>query len=171
MLLDVGSGGGGLAITIAKACPHIRATAVDVAQVAPIAEKIVKEEGAADRINVLAANVVNDRLPAGYDIAVLKSLLQVLSSEDAQRAVENTYNALNPGGKIYIIGQILDDSRISPLDAVGFNLPFINMFDAGESYTEKEHREWLSRAGFVDIERTKLSFGDANSLMTARKPG
>jgi SAM-dependent methyltransferase len=169
-LLDVGSGGGGLAITIAKTCPNITATAVDVPQVTPIAQKIVKEEGAAERVNVVAANVVRGPLPQGYDIAVLKSLLQVLSFEDARDAVKNTYDALNPGGKIYIIGQILDDSRISPLEAVGFNMAFINMFDAGESYTEKEHRDWLSDAGFIDIERAKLSLVDASSLMTARKP-
>jgi SAM-dependent methyltransferase len=169
-LVDIGSGGGGLAITIAKACPHIRATAVDVAQVIPIAQKIVEEEGAAERVNVIAANVVSGPLPGNYDIAVLKSFLQVLSSEDARRAVKNTYSALNPGGKVYIIGQILDDSRISPVEAVGFNLAFINMFDAGESYTQKEYCDWLSDAGFTDIERAK-PLADANSLMTARKPG
>jgi hypothetical protein len=78
------------------------------------------------------------------------------------------YQVLNPGGKLFIIGQILDDSRLSPLDAVGFNLAFINFFDFGESYTDGEHRDWLSAAGFVDIERSPLS--DAGSLMTARRP-
>jgi 2-hydroxy-4-(methylsulfanyl)butanoate S-methyltransferase len=38
-LLDVGCGGAGIAITITKACPHVTATAVDLAQVGPIAKK------------------------------------------------------------------------------------------------------------------------------------
>jgi cyclopropane fatty-acyl-phospholipid synthase-like methyltransferase len=170
-LVDVGSGGGGLAITITKACPHIKATAIDLPQVAPIAQKIVQEAGATDRVNVVAADVVSGPLPGSYEVAVLRGLLQVLCPRDARLAVNNIAAAVNPGGKVFIIGQILDDSRLSPPEAVGFNLAFINAYDAGESYTEKEHREWLSEAGFVDIERANFLVGDGSGLMTARKRG
>jgi SAM-dependent methyltransferase len=166
-LLDVACGGAGVAITITKACPHVSATAVDLPQVAPIAQKLVNEEGAAERVKVLAADVVNGPIAGAYDAAVMRAFLQVLSAHDARRALQNIGTALNPGGKIFIIGQILDDSRRSPLDAVGFNLSFINFFDAGESYTDSEYRDWLSAAGFIDIERSLLSEG--GSLMTARK--
>lgn len=168
-LADVGSGGAGLAITITKACPQITATAIDLPQVAPIAQKIVQEEGATDRVKVIVGNVVSGPLPGSYDVAVLRGLLQVLSPQDARLAVKHIGAAVNAGGKIYIIGQILDDSRISPLEAVGFNLAFINAYDAGESYTEKEYRDWLSEAGFVDIERAKFLLGNGSGLMTARK--
>jgi 2-hydroxy-4-(methylsulfanyl)butanoate S-methyltransferase len=168
-LLDVGCGGAGMAITITKACPHISATGVDLAQVAPIAQKIVFEEGAEERVKVLAADVVNGPLSGAYDATVLRAFLQVLSPEDARRAIQNVGSVLNRGGRIFIIGQILDDSRRSPLDAVGFNLTFLNFFDAGESYTEGEHRDWLSGAGFVDIQRSLHLLPDGNSLMTARK--
>ena len=166
-LLDVACGGAGIAITITKACPHIEATAVDLPQVAPIAQKIVSQEKA-ERVKVVAADAVNGPLSGAYDAAVLRAFLQVLSPQDARRAIENIGAVVTPGGKIFIIGQILDDSRRSPLDAVGFNLTFINFFDAGESYTESEHRDWLSGAGFVDIQLSTLS--DGGSLITARKP-
>jgi hypothetical protein len=55
------------------------------------------------------------------------------------------------------------------LGAVGFNLNFINHYDAGESYTKKEHREWLTVAGFVDIERANFLLDDGSGLITARK--
>ena len=168
-LVDVGSGGGGLAITVTKACPHIQATAIDLPLVTPITQKIVAEEGVTDRVNVIAADVVSGPIPGSYDVALLRGLLQVLSAEDARRAVKNTHAALNPGGKIYIIGQILDDSRMSPLEAVGFNLTFISTYDAGESYTEQEHRDWLRQAGFVDIERANSPLPDNLSVMMARK--
>jgi len=167
-LADVGSGGAGLAITISKAHPHIKTTAIDLPQVVPIARKIIKEERMDDRIDVFAANVVTDPLPGVYDVAVLRGLLQVLSPEDARLAVKNVGSAVNAGGRIYIIAQILDDSRVSPAEAVGFNLAFINAYDAGESYTESEHRAWLAEAGFVDIERADFLL-DGSGLMTARK--
>jgi cyclopropane fatty-acyl-phospholipid synthase-like methyltransferase len=168
-LLDVGSGGGGLAITITKACPHIRATAIDLPEVAPIAQRIVEEEGVSERVNVVAADVLSGPLAGSYDVAVMKGLLHVLSPQDARLALKHIGAAVNPGGAIYIIGQILDDSRLSPLEAVGFNLAFINVFDAGESYTEKEYRDWLSDAGFVDVERANFLLADGSGLLTARK--
>lgn len=168
-LADVGSGGAGLALTMTKACPQMQATAIDLPLVTPIAQKIVQEEGAADRVKVVAADVVSGPLPGFYDAVVLRALLQVLSPDDARRAVKNVSAAMKPGGTIYIIGQILDDSRTSPREAVGFNLIFINRFDTGESYTEQEHRDWLCEAGFVDVQRADFLLADEHGLVTARK--
>jgi SAM-dependent methyltransferase len=136
-LADIGCGGAGLAITITKACPHINATAIDLPQVTPVAEKIINEERAADRVNVLAADLLTGPLPGSFDVAVLRAFLQVFSPADARLVVKNLAAAVNPGGKLYIIGQILDDSRTSPLEAVGFNLAFINMLETGESHTKR----------------------------------
>jgi SAM-dependent methyltransferase len=169
-LVDVGSGGAGIAITITKACPQISATAIDLPKVAPIAQKIVEEAGATERVKVVAADVLSGPLPGAYDVAALRAFIQVLAPQDARAALKNIGAAVKPGGKIYIIGQILDDSRRAPLEAVGFNLAFLNMFDTGESYTEGEHREWLGEAGFVDIERANFMLVDSG-LITARKPG
>jgi 2-hydroxy-4-(methylsulfanyl)butanoate S-methyltransferase len=123
-LADVGCGGGGLALAIAKAHPHMQVTAIDLPLVTPITKKIVNEEGATDRVKVMAADVLSGPLPGSYDVVVLRGLLQVLSLENARLAVKNVGAAMNPGGRIYIVAQILDGSRISPLEAVGFNLLF-----------------------------------------------
>jgi len=167
---DVGSGGAGFALTMAKACPDMQVTAIDLLQVTPITQIIVEEEGMTGRVKVIAVDVLSGPLLGSYDVAILRGLLQVLSPEDARVAVKNIGAAINPGGTIYIVGQILDDSRTSPLDAVGFNLNFINNYDAGESYTEQEHRGWLSEAGFVNIERASFLLPDGDGVMTAQKP-
>jgi SAM-dependent methyltransferase len=169
-LADVGCGGAGLALTMAEAYPQMRTTAIDLPMVTPIAKKIVAEKGMTDRVQVMAANVLSGPLPGSYDTVVLRALLQVFSADDARLAVRNIAAAINPGGEIYILGQILDNSRISPLEAVTFNLNFINVFDAGESYTEQEYRDWLSEAGFVDIERANFLLPDGDGLITASKP-
>ena len=162
--------GAGLAITITEACPHIKGTAIDLPQVTPIAEKIVKEQDATDRLKVFAGNILEGPLPGRYDVAVLRAILQVFSAKDPALAVKNIGAAVRPNGKIYIIGQILDDSRISPAEAVGFNLNQINHYPAGEAYTESEHRRCLTDAGFVDIECADFLLADGSGLMTARKP-
>jgi len=168
-LADVGCGGAGLALAMAKANPQMQVTAVDLPSVTPIAQKIVEEEKAMDRVEVIAADVLGGPLPGSYDVVISRALFQVFSPEDVRLAVKNVGAAVNPGGTIYIIGQILDNSRTSPPEAVGFNLIFINVYDAGEAYTEQEHRDWLTDAGFVDIERADFFLADGLGIITARK--
>ena len=127
------------------------------------------EAGATDRVQVVAADVVHAPVPGTYDVAVVHSLLQVLSPEDALQALRHIGAALHPGGRLYIVGHILDDSRLAPVDTVGFNVVFLNIFDDGRAYTEGEHRIWLTAAGFTEMARVPLPEGV--SIMTARKPG
>jgi hypothetical protein len=51
------------------------------------------------------------------------------------------------------------------------NLVFLNIYDAGASHTEAEHRAWLTEAGFADVE---VRYGAAPgnvSIILARKEG
>jgi ubiquinone/menaquinone biosynthesis C-methylase UbiE len=168
-LLDVGGGSGGLAITVTEAYPHIQATVVDLPTVTPITQNYVNEAGAEGRVQVVAADVLRDSLDGSYDIATLFSFIQILSSDDAQLVIKNVGRVVNPGGAIYIGGGgIIDNSRTSPPEKVGLNLVFINLYDAGQAYTEQEHRDWLAASGFENFERIVLSEG--RSIITAQKP-
>ena len=168
-LLDVGGGSGGLAIAVTEACPHIQATVVDVPNVMPITQHFVAEAGASDRVKVVAANVVEGPLDGQFDAVVLKAFIQVLSPEEARRALKNISAALAPGGVVYILGVgILDNSRVSPPEAAIFNVVFTNIYDAGQAYTEEEYHDWLMEAGFADFKRNALP--DGSAIITAQRP-
>jgi ubiquinone/menaquinone biosynthesis C-methylase UbiE len=167
-LADIGGGSGGLAIAVTEACPHIHATVVDFQKTTSITQRFIEKAGAAERVNVLAADMVNDTLPRTFDVAVLSAFIQVLTPEEARRALRHVYEALNPEGIIYIQGTILDDSRLSPPEILGWSLVFISFLRKGGTYTEREYKDWLTEAGFVDCERIVLP--DANSFIRARKP-
>lgn len=166
-LLDVGGGSGGLAIAITEAYPNMRATVVDLGVVTPITQRIVEEAGARERIQVMAADVTADGLTGSYDAAVLSSFIQVISADKARRAINNIGKVVNPGGAIYIRGDVVDDSGVSPLGSVMRNLVYLNIYDEGQAYSEKEHKDWLEEAGFGDIERKILP--DGFSMLRARK--
>ncbi len=167
-LLDIGGGSGGLAIAVTEAFPHIQVTVVDLPMIAPIAKRIIQEAGASDHVRVIAADILTDDLTGSFDAAILSSLIQVLSPERARRALKNVGKVINPGGVIYIRGDIVDDSGVSPLGAVMRNLIYLNIYDEGQAYTEQEHREWLREAGFEDFERKILP--DEFSVVRAKKP-
>ena len=168
-LLDVGGGGGHLSIEVAEAHPGLRATLLDLPSVTPIAQKIVSESRCADRVQVVTADVVNESISGSFDVAVVKSFVQVLSVNQARDALKNVGRAIQPGGTVFIVGHVIDDSRITPLETVGMNLFFLNTFDEGQAYTEQEHREWLSEAGLIDgFERVWMSNGMA--ILKVKKP-
>ena len=167
-LLDVGGGSGGLAIAVTEACPHIKATIVELPKITPVTQHYIDEAGAGDRVKVVTADAVRDPLSGSYDAVVMSAFIQVLSSDDARFAIKNVSKVMNPGGEIYIRGYgIIDNSRMSPKKLVGFNLVYINVCGEGQAYTEQEHKDWLEEADFHSFRRTILE--DGSSIITARK--
>jgi len=166
-LLDVGGGSGGLSIAACRAAPHLAATVVDLPSVVPVTEGFVERAGLDGRIRVDGCDVVAGAPQGRYDLVALRSVLQVLGREDAARALANVGHAVEPGGRLYLRGQMLDDSGLTPPATVGFNLVFLNFYDEGRAHGEADYREWLIGAGFDEIERTIQP--DGNSTITARK--
>lgn len=168
-LVDVGGGSDGLAVAITEACPGLRATVVDLPTVTPITQRLVEEAGASERVQVMTADVVKEPLTGSFDVAVMSNFIVTLSPDQVPIVLKNVSHVTKQGGAIHILGHIIDDSHLSPLATVTFNLFFINAFDGGQAYTEQEHGDWLTEAGFEGIERVSLPNG--SSIMSARKPG
>jgi ubiquinone/menaquinone biosynthesis C-methylase UbiE len=167
-LVDVAGGSGGAAVAIAESCPAIQATVVDLPSTIPHAQKFIDTTEVSGRVGVKAANVVEGSLPGTYDVAVMKNIIQVLSADHSKKALRHVCQSLEPGGTLFILGTILDDSRLGPSFAVNFNLNFLNIYDEGRSYTEGEYRAWLEEAGFEYLERVVVP--DGTSIIKARRP-
>lgn len=69
--------------------------------------------------------------------------------------------ALVPQGSVFIIGEVLDDSRLSPPQIAAANFAFANIYDEGRAFTEAEHRAWLAEAGLTTFERRLLPSGES----------
>lgn len=152
-LLDAGGGAGAFSVALAEAYPQLQITLVDLPHVARIARRVLVEALVGERMSVLAADLLAGPPPGTYDAAVLCAFLQVFPADEARRALRHVAAAIRPGGLIYILGQILDDSRLSPRSAVVSNLGFLNTLDGGQAFTEGEYRRWLTEAGFGNIRR------------------
>ena len=77
--------------------------------------------------------------------------------------------SMPPGGRIYIFGNVLWNSRLGPPASLAFSLVFLNVYDHGKAYTEEEYREMLTNSGFTGttIEHDVLS--DGMGLVSAIK--
>lgn len=151
-LLDVGGGSGGLAIGACASLPDLRATVAELAQVAPHTQGFIDEAGLSERVDVAVANVAQESVADKYDHAVLRNFLQTLSPEDSRRALINVGKAMPSGGRIYIVGWMLEDTRVAPEAALNFDIVFLNVYDEGRAYTVAEQGAWLHEAGFEHIQ-------------------
>jgi hypothetical protein len=166
-LLDAGGGSGTLSIALTKIHPQLKATVVDFPSVTPITKKFVNDLDASDKVEVCDCDLTHDFIPGQYDLAILGSVIQTLSREEARQVILNVGQAVMPGGRLFLFGSgMLQDTRLAPKAAVELNLVFINVYDEGQSYTESEYREWLHEAGFVD-----LDFRYDELTIVATKPG
>lgn len=166
-LLDVGGGTGGMSFAAVEAHPQIRATIADLPAMTPITQRSVTEAGLSEQIQVMTTDLVESVLEGSYDAVIMKSFIQVLNPDQVRRALANVHRVTEPDGTVYILGAVLDESRLSPPEAVASSLNFLNIYDGGQAYTQGEYRDWLTEAGFVDVERVVTSNG--TSIVTARK--
>ncbi|MHA1511037.1 MAG: FAD-dependent oxidoreductase, partial [Promethearchaeota archaeon] len=158
-LADVGGASGGLAISLTKANPNLKVIVTDIPVVTPVSRILLDDLGAND-IDVLKWDVLEGPCSMSFDVLVLRALIQVLSPEDAKRALINIGNSVNPGGVILILGHIMDDSKISPIEEVGWYLLNLHWEDEAGYYTDIDHREMLHKAGFDVIKHEILPNGD-----------
>ncbi|MDY7035390.1 MAG: methyltransferase [Thermodesulfobacteriota bacterium] len=168
-ILDSAGGSGGLAVGLCESYRDLRMTIAELPEVVPFTKRFISEAGMNERISVVGVDIIQDPPNGVYDVAVVRFFIQVLSAEDAQKALKNIHTAITPGGSIYIIGRFLDDTHLFPQVSVVHNLLFLNRFESGQAYTEKECRMWLESAGFENIEIEFTAFSDGAGLITARK--
>lgn len=166
-LLDAGGGSGGLAVALCGLCPALRATVAELPNVAPITRDCVAESGFGARIDVVEVDLVSASPSGVYDVVVLRSVLQVLAAEEAAAVVRHVAAVLSPGGSCFVVGRMLDDTRLSPLEAVAVNVMFLSVYPDGQAYTESEYRAWFEAAGLEGNERMPLAGG--YSIMHGRK--
>lgn len=168
-MLDAGGGTGGVAAAICDKFPQIRATVADLPKVVKMAEQLIAENGLSDRIDASAADLCLEPPSGTYDVAIVRAVVQTLSKGQSQETLINVGRSMSSGGRIFIFGNVLENSRLAPIAPVSNNLAFLNLYDAGGAYTEKEFHEMLSNADFTNISIEHDKMDDGMGMVMALK--
>jgi ubiquinone/menaquinone biosynthesis C-methylase UbiE len=158
-VLDVGGGPAVYATAFARAKDDLRVTVFDHPAVVPRTRKTVSEAGLEDRIDAIAGDFRRDELGDGYDLVLISETAHAVSGPDNKALVRKAYEALNPGGRLVIQDFILSDDRTGPLFATLFSLDMLMGREGADTYSEAEVRDWMSSAGFSEIEQVDTTFG------------
>ena len=151
-LLDLGGGPGTHAIHFCLANPKLRATVFDRSTTEPFFRETAGKFGMAERIDFVAGDFNVDPIAGSYDAAWLSQILHSNSSEECQALIDKTVAALEPGGMILIHDFFLNNTMDGPLFPALFSLNML-LNNPGRSYSEKEVREMLGKAGVQGVKR------------------
>lgn len=151
--LDLGGGPGTYSMELAA--KKIDVTLFDLPEAIVIAKELVSEQSI-ENINFAAGDFHIDDIGSGYDLVFISQIVHSLSIEEAQALIEKSRDALGPKGRIVIHEFLLEKDRAHPVPAALFSVNMLVNTADGRSYTVRELRGWLAKAGFKAISTKTL---------------
>ncbi|MCR6488443.1 acetylserotonin O-methyltransferase [Amycolatopsis sp. OK19-0408] len=168
-VLDVGGGTGTNAISFAQRWPHLRATILDLPNVAKLATDRIAEAGLSERVQAVGTDIMQDEFPGTHDCIVFSRFLEIWSPERVRGLFEKAYRALEPGGHLLIVACAQNDDETGPAHAAWMSA-YVHAVASpeGRSYTTAEFEKWYTEAGFETVDRQYPGLFDV--IIRARKP-
>jgi hypothetical protein len=164
-LLDLGGGPGTYAIHFCQNNSQLKASVFDLPTTRPFAEKTIKKFNLYERIDFKDGNYLEDRIRGRYDVAWLSHILHGEGPADCVKILKKTVAVLEPEGLILIHDFLLNNTMDGPLFPALFSLNMLLGTSSGQSYSEEQVADMLSRAGARDIRRIPFESPNDSGIM------
>lgn len=145
--VDAGTAQGDLAVSVARAHPHLKGIGFDLPEVAPIFEDYVEAHGLADRVRFEAGSFFTDPLPK-VDVVMMGHILHDWNLEEKKLLVRKAYEAVPDGGALIVYESIIDDDRSQNSFGLLMSLNMLIETPGGFDYTGADCSGWMKEAGF-----------------------
>jgi len=167
-MMDIGCGSGVYGIEIARANPSLRVTLMDLKEMCAEAAKFVSDAGLGERVTTTPRNMFEEEWPTGHDAHFFANVFHDWSEETNAILARKSFQALAPGGRIFLSEILMDDDGAGPWHAAAFSLLML-LGTLGKQYSLPEFRAILEGAGFTDVQAVRTG-GGYYSLVSAVKP-
>lgn len=157
-ILDVAAGSGAWSIPFADRYKRVRVTALDYPEVLTTTRKYARKYGVSSQYSYLPGDL--EVLPFGketYDLIILGNICHSLGVRKSQRLFQKSYEALKNNGHIVIAETLPNENREGPLFPLLFALNMLLHSVEGNTFTLKEYRDWLTKAGFRSVKTIRIS--------------
>ncbi len=160
---DVGTAQGDLAVQIALANPHLSGIGFDLAEVGPIFEEYVQENGVASRLRFVEGSFFNQPLPQA-DVILMGHILHDWGIDDKRMLIRKAYDALPNGGALIVYESLIDDDRSKNAFGLMMSLNMLIESPAGFDYTGADCQGWMKDAGFRETRVEHLVGPDSMAI-------
>jgi 2-polyprenyl-3-methyl-5-hydroxy-6-metoxy-1,4-benzoquinol methylase len=169
ILLDLAGGHGLLGAALCRRHPPLRSRVLELAAALEPARRLASEEGIADVVEHVPADLRRDDLGSGADVILLANVLHHLSPEESLDLLHRARRAMTPGGTIAIweIERRPDGDRAElGRDAIAL---FFRLTSASRCFSAADFREWLAAAGFTPARCFRSALAPLHLLVHASK--
>ncbi len=147
-MMDLGGGSGAYSINAVQTFPGLEAVVFDLPPVTVVTGEYIEKNGVADRVSAMGGDFINDPLPEGCDVAVMASNLPIYDGENIQTVISKTFDALEPGGEMHLVGEMLEPDGVGPLDAALWGMAEVHYGSGGRAHSIAECIGYFEHAGF-----------------------
>lgn len=151
-VLDIAAGHGLFGISVLRANPSAKVTAVDWKNVLEVARENAEKFGVADRYTTLAGSIFDVDIGVGYDLILIPNFLHHFDPETNEKLLRKLHGALVPGGRVATLEFVPNEDRVSPPMAAAFSLVMLASTPSGDAYTRAELEAMMRNAGFTQHE-------------------
>ncbi|MCP4678419.1 MAG: methyltransferase [Deltaproteobacteria bacterium] len=153
-MLDVGGGFGHYSMALLRANPGLRATVLDISEVAALGREKAAGTEHENRIEFVASDYLEDDWGTGYDFVLLANVLHQELAKSAASMVRKAASALEPGGRLAVLDFSIDDAQHENLLGALFA---VNMRSFGDTYPEPTIKGWMQASGLTQLTRVDLN--------------
>jgi hypothetical protein len=146
-MVDAGTAQGDLAVHVVLAQPHMTGIGFDLAEVAPVFQDYVAEQGVADRLAFRAGSFFEDPLPQ-TDVVTMGHILHDWNLEQKKLLLRKAWEAVPSGGACIVYDSIIDDDRRSNVFGLLMSLNMLIETPGGFDYTGADCMGWMREVGF-----------------------
>jgi 3-hydroxy-5-methyl-1-naphthoate 3-O-methyltransferase len=169
-LADVGGGPGTYSALLCQKYPSLRADVLDLPAVVGVAEEIMVQMEASEKVSCLAYDYYKDDLPENpYDAALISGVLHREQPAQVQMMFNSISKRLPIGGQLWISDVMLNDDRTGPLFGAMFALNMRVLSHDGRCHSVAEQKSWLNDAGFEVLNTHRLPPPINYTLIHAQK--
>ena len=164
-------GPGTYAILMAQAYPGLTCVTVDLPPVAAVAAELIREAGMEGRVTCRAGDYHTDSYEAeGYDAVTIFGALHQEPPEMIVQILKRCYDALKPGGRVYVMDMMTDETHTQPVFSALFAVNMALTTYNGWVFSNTELYGWLSEVGFEGCTTTSVPPPMPHWLVAAIKP-
>lgn len=141
---DIGGGQGLLLATLLEQHPDVHGTLLDLPAVVAAADARLRPGGPLDGRATLVGGDCRDAIPFRSDVYIIKNILE-WDDDSTRRTLDNVVAAAEPGARVVVIENLVDDSLSRKFTTAMDLLLLLNV--GGAKHTKESLLSAMSRAG------------------------
>jgi ubiquinone/menaquinone biosynthesis C-methylase UbiE len=169
-LLDVGGGPGTYSVLLAQKYPALECTVFDLPAVVRIAKDLIAGQNMSSRVSVCAGDYHTTDFPWENDAILFFGMLHQESPEEIVSLFRKAYEALKPGGTVWIMDMMTYKDHVKPVFSALFAVNMALTTENGWVFSDEELKGWLETAGFCKFQIKQFPKPMMHWLAWAEKP-